>query len=130
MDEQVKYWIELADYDLDTARVMLNTGRYLYVGFMCHQVVEKMLKAYYAATTGEIPPFTHNIELLARKSGLDCDFSQDQLDFVRQLEPLNVQSRYPTDRELLIQSLTETKCRRIFDQTTEIHKWINQKLSN
>ncbi|MCX7608232.1 MAG: HEPN domain-containing protein [Anaerolineales bacterium] len=29
-------WIALAKYDLETARHMLATGRYLYVIFMCH----------------------------------------------------------------------------------------------
>jgi HEPN domain-containing protein len=40
------YWAEIADYDLDTAEAMLATKRYLYVGFMCHQTIEKLLKAY------------------------------------------------------------------------------------
>lgn len=44
-NKKVGYWIKLADYDYETAKAMLNTGRYLYVGFMCHQVIEKALKA-------------------------------------------------------------------------------------
>lgn len=32
----VNYWLEMADYDLETARAMLSTRRYLYVAFMCH----------------------------------------------------------------------------------------------
>lgn len=40
------YWIERAEYDLETAKAMQQTGRYLYVGFMCQQTVEKALKAY------------------------------------------------------------------------------------
>ncbi len=38
---KVAYWKELADYDLETAEVMYNGGRWLYVGFMCHLVIEK-----------------------------------------------------------------------------------------
>lgn len=49
-EERVKYWIDIAEYDFDTAKVMLKSGRRLYVAFMCHQVVEKMLKAYWCAT--------------------------------------------------------------------------------
>ena len=40
-----RYWASLAEYDLETAGAMLRTARHLYVGFMCHQAVEKMLKA-------------------------------------------------------------------------------------
>lgn len=42
--EKVTYWLDSADYDLETAKAMLDTGRLLYVGFMCHQTVEKVLK--------------------------------------------------------------------------------------
>lgn len=51
--EQVSYWVEIADYDLETAKAMYATKRWLYVGFMCHQVVEKIMKAYWCATKPE-----------------------------------------------------------------------------
>ncbi|MDR1321409.1 MAG: HEPN domain-containing protein [Gracilibacteraceae bacterium] len=41
MNERVEYWLELADYDFETAKAMLQTKRYLYVGFMRHQAIEK-----------------------------------------------------------------------------------------
>ena len=46
MNAKVQYWIEISDYDLDTAEAMLGSTRYLYVGFMCHQAIEKIFKAY------------------------------------------------------------------------------------
>jgi len=45
MSEQINYWVELSDYDIETAVAMLKSKRYLYVGFMSHQAVEKILKA-------------------------------------------------------------------------------------
>jgi HEPN domain-containing protein len=42
MNERVTYWTEIADYDLETAKAMLASKRYLYVGFMCHQTIEKL----------------------------------------------------------------------------------------
>lgn len=38
----------MSDYDYDTAIAMMQTRRYLYVGFMCHQTIEKALKAYWS----------------------------------------------------------------------------------
>jgi len=58
VDEKVTYWVDLAGYDMDTAKAMLQTGRLLYVGFMCHQVVEKMLKAWWVSAKGSTPPYT------------------------------------------------------------------------
>ena len=61
ISEKVEYWLELSDYDFKTAEAMLNSQRYLYVGFMCHQAVEKMLKAVFVKKFEEIPPFTHSL---------------------------------------------------------------------
>ena len=55
MNKRVTYWIEMSDYDFDTAEAMLRTGRYLYVGFMCHQTIEKALKAYWSLVLDEPP---------------------------------------------------------------------------
>ncbi|GAB3794390.1 HEPN domain-containing protein [Virgibacillus kimchii] len=63
--ERINYWIELADYDLNTAKVMLDSKRFLYVGFMCHQVIEKLLKGYYVSFKNEVPPYTHNLAYLS-----------------------------------------------------------------
>ncbi|WP_300685615.1 HEPN domain-containing protein [Acutalibacter sp. 1XD8-36] len=41
------YWLDCADYDLQMAKAMLETKRFLYVGFMCHQTIEKGLKAVF-----------------------------------------------------------------------------------
>ncbi|MEA4884368.1 MAG: HEPN domain-containing protein [Clostridia bacterium] len=61
LDAAVSYWVDIADYDLETAKAMLVTERYLYVGFMCHQTIEKLLKAYYVRTINDTPPYTHNL---------------------------------------------------------------------
>jgi len=66
INEKVEYWLELSDYDFETAEAMLNSQRFLYVGFMCHQSVEKMLKAVFVKSFEEIPPFTHSLSQLLK----------------------------------------------------------------
>lgn len=48
MSSASQQWMEQARYDLDTARAMFDSGRYLYVLFCCQQAVEKALKAIIA----------------------------------------------------------------------------------
>jgi HEPN domain-containing protein len=48
-NKTINYWIDLSEYDLNVAESLLEKGHYLYMGFMCHQSVEKMLKAIYVA---------------------------------------------------------------------------------
>ncbi len=48
MNRVVRNWAETSNYDLRTAEAMYKAGRYLYVVFMCHLAIEKMLKAILA----------------------------------------------------------------------------------
>lgn len=41
--EKIQYWLDISDYDLETARAMLFSERYLYVVFMCQQAMEKII---------------------------------------------------------------------------------------
>jgi HEPN domain-containing protein len=130
MNERIQYWIDMAEYDLETARVMMAGKRYLYVGFMCHQVIEKMLKGFYVSQKKENPPYTHNLSLLAHQGGLNDKMTEGQRDFLDTLEPLNVEARYPTHKEQLIRSLNEEKCKDILLNTERLCQWIKQQLSN
>ncbi|MCK9450326.1 MAG: HEPN domain-containing protein [Bacteroidales bacterium] len=67
MEEKVKYWIDLSDYDLETAEAMLVSKRYLYVGFMCHQTIEKAFKAYFTFLKSDVAPFSHSLSYIAKK---------------------------------------------------------------
>ena len=64
MDEKIRYWLDISEYDLATAEAMLKMERYLYVGFMCHQAIVKISEAYYQLMKGKMPPKTHNILFL------------------------------------------------------------------
>ena len=128
MNDKVTYWIEMSDYDFDTAKAMLETKRYLYVAFMCHQTIEKILKAYWSNVLEEPPLKIHSLSRLAEKSGLDKDMSEGQLDFIDELEPLNIEARYPSYKERLLKSLTADRCIELIKQTDELRIWIKSKL--
>lgn len=129
VDPRVAYWLELADYDLETARAMLVSARYLYVGFMCHQVIEKLLKAAYQQAGDRTPPFIHNLLLLARECGVYDALDDRQKDLLDLLGPLNVEARYPTVKEKLLATLTHERCSDILDKTGDFSRWIKQRLS-
>ena len=80
--EKVAYWLDLADYDIETAETLFNGGRWLYVAFMCHQAIEKTLKAYWCGVQESDPPFTHNHMRLAEGCGLYESMNDEQRDFL------------------------------------------------
>jgi HEPN domain-containing protein len=128
MDEKVKYWIELSDYDYDTALAMLQSKRYLYVGFMCHQTIEKILKAYFNSHHNEPAPYTHSLSYLAKKANIYNSLSNDFKNFIDILEPLNIEARYPSDKARLLLSLTKDRCDSILLGTKNLQSWIKERL--
>jgi HEPN domain-containing protein len=128
-NSKVQYWIGLAEYDLKAAEAMLATKMFLYVGFMCHQVIEKMLKSYYVYVKNSIPPPIHNLLKLATESGIYNLLSNTQKSLLDQLMPLNVEARYPSERENLLQTLNYEKCQDLIDATKELSQWIKTQLS-
>ena len=127
-EKTIKYWIEAAKYDLETASAMLETKRYLYVGFMCHQCIEKFLKGYYVSVKNEVPPYIHNLLSLSEKSNLYNYFSEEQKDLLNELQPLNIEARYPKYKDELFKSLSEERCEQILKRAEELSKWIIKKL--
>ena len=86
--DRIRYWTELSDYDLDTADAMLRTGRLLYVGYMCHQTIEKIFKAYWCSRKEEPAPYSHNLINLAQSCGLAQLLSSEQKIFIGEMMPL------------------------------------------
>ena len=126
--DRVSYWKDLADYDFETAEAMFTTKRWLYVGFMCHQVLEKTLKAYWCRTQPNDPPYVHNLVRLVNGSGLSELMTDEQQLFIDQMTPLNIEARYPEYKEALLSALSESKCRQIIDNTNELKLWIESLL--
>ena len=127
-EEKTQYWLNIADYDLETAEAMYKTGRWLYVAFMCHQVIEKTLKAYWCKTQPEDPPYTHNLILLTTQSGLADVMSDEQNLFIARIMPMNIAARYPSYKDQLSKTLSQNTCRSIIDNTKQLQLWIKSKL--
>ena len=71
MNKSIVNWLKSSQYDLKTADYMLKTGRYIYVLFMCHLFVEKLLKALNEATLKKVAPKTHNLIYLLNASEIE-----------------------------------------------------------
>lgn len=78
----------------------------------------------------EEPPLKiHSLSRLAEKSGLDKDMSEEQTDFIDELEPLNIEARYPSYKERLMRSLSHNRCNKeLIEQTDKLRTWIKSKL--
>ena len=94
-EEHIKYWRDSSDYDMQVAIDMLKASHYLYVGFLCHQATEKLLKSYWCKEVNVTPLRIHTLTRLATKSGLWGKMDDRQKQELGILEPLNISCMYP-----------------------------------
>ncbi|RLC00647.1 MAG: DNA-binding protein [Deltaproteobacteria bacterium] len=127
MDKLVSHWIERSEYDLGTARVMLDTGRYLYVAYMSQQAIEKILKAIIAHHGKENYPI-HNLNRLAEIALLNNELTCDQFNFLAELTPYHIEARYGDYKESLSEIISARKAGVVYEKTKGLHKWLYQKL--
>jgi HEPN domain-containing protein len=125
--DRAAYWIEIADYDLETAKAMLSTGRWLYVGFMCCQVTEKALKAV-ISKNGALPPKIHDLGRLAELGAIYASMNDEQKTFLEKLQPFQIEARYPESRNRLLKQLNEQVCSQLITATEDMYLWIKVKL--
>lgn len=129
--DKAAYWFESAEYDLLTAKAMLETRRFLYVGFMCHQTAEKSLKGLLMFREPERElPYLHKLRRLANLSGVSDEMEPEQLSLLDTLSPLNVEARYPVNRSLLLESLTPERCDKMIRETEALYLWLKKKCCN
>jgi len=127
-EDKVKYWVNLSNNDFLVAETLMKNGHNLYAGFMCHQAIEKIFKGYFAKVKNNTPPFKHDLEFLAQQSGLYEFLNDGQISLIEELNPLNIEARYPDYKNKLSQYLTNEKIQNIFNQTKELLQWMKEKI--
>lgn len=90
-----EHWLELAHYDLRVANHMLKTRSYVYVIFLCHLTVEKMLKACISELTEIQPPKIHDLPKLSNKAALELP--AQHMEFITELSDESIATRYPEE---------------------------------
>lgn len=134
--EKYEYWLEAARYDLDTAKAMLDAGRYVYVTFMCQQAIEKLAKGIYQLFTDNEPPMIHNIwnilKLLkkdvAMEKYLQKEVFEEKLNvyksFFVELLAYYISGRYPSFKEKIATSIDAKRANRVLNQGMEVFVWL------
>jgi HEPN domain-containing protein len=112
MLDETKNWLDMVDYDIDTARQMFKTKRYIYVIFMCHLAIEKALKAIVCEETNEFPPKTHDLIILTNLGRVKFSVA--------------VVTRYPEDLSKLISSYSKEVAQEYLNKMLKVIECIKQ----
>ena len=92
VNTQYQFWIDSAQYDLQSAEDMLTIKRYNWALFVGHLALEKLLKAKFVLKFNEHPPKTHNLLMLIEK--LELEISKHEKMFLMMVNKFNIEARY------------------------------------
>lgn len=124
MDRQsvVKYWIDTAEKDYQTAQHLFQSGDYHWGLFVGHLVLEKLLKAIYTSKSESNPPRIHDLVRLAEKCDLKLD--EEMLDKLDMISRFNMNVRYPDYQQEIYQICTKDFSLEVMNSIKEIRQWL------
>lgn len=125
--EKIEYWLDIADYDLETAKAMLKSGRYLYVVFMCQQALEKAIKAFYIHRCDSEPPKSHNLAFIFNQCGVTA--SAETMTLFTILSAHYINNRYPEYTHKLSTMLDRAKAQEYLTNTEKTFIWLTSQLT-
>ena len=107
----------MSAYDLQSAKAMLDSGRYFFVVFMCHLTIEKLLKSVIIERQGIEPPKIHNLIGLMARAGLAIPTERRPL--INKLDNMSVVTRYSDGQRAIAGMLTDESTAALYEWTVE-----------
>lgn len=123
MTSKTETWLALAADDLEFAEdVLKNKKRPHFAAHLCHQAIEKLLKAIVQEKTNSTPTPTHNFKILCKEAKLTLP--EEKMRWLLNLAPHYIGARYPEDLFKLKQQYTQEFCENLFRETKEFFQWL------
>ena len=125
--EQIEYWIDTADHDLETAQTLYETGHYDWCLFIGHLVLEKALKAHWVNDNEEVPPKIHDLVRLA--NGLEVSVDDREKILYDTVNAFNYDIEYPELKVDLDKKYTKELANRYLPKIKEKYNHLKTKLN-
>lgn len=123
--EVMRFWLESARRDRDTARSLLESKHYDWSLFVFHLAIEKILKAL--VIQKEItPPFTHKLLQLVQIAGIEI--TEEQTDWLTEITEFNIEARYPDAKQEFYTKVTAEFAKTWHDRCESIFMWLEKLL--
>jgi len=106
--------------------ILHRAGQELHAMFFLQQAIEKTLKALIARQTQKAPPRIHNLHTLANLCGLNLE--RDRLHLLEVLNGYYTESRYQSEWEPEVPTVTLTEAAGYIERAKEVIEWLKQKL--
>ena len=126
LEDKYQYWLSYALNDMDSAEVMLHSGRWFYAVFMCQQAIEKLVKGLYILYIDDNVPRLHDINNIFDRFSdkLPESLTADRAQLFDTLSQFYLRSRYPDYTSALAPIATEKTAQTIFEKSKEAYQWL------
>jgi HEPN domain-containing protein len=91
--KQIEYWCTMAESDIETASILVTSGKFIEGMFFCHLSIEKIIKALVVKQINNIPPKSHDLFYLAHMAQIEI--TEEQSEFMQILMKYQLEGRYP-----------------------------------
>jgi HEPN domain-containing protein len=123
MEKQVIHWCGGAHEALESARLLIESGKTHLGLFLVHLAIEKALKALVCRHTNELAPREHNLLKLAKRAGLSLTESQE--DILADTNAYNIEGRYP---DAAGQLTTRAEAHNAYNRAERMFQWLIAQL--
>lgn len=120
--EQTKFWRQAANRDWKTAGDLFKTKHYDACLFFCHLCLEKSLKGLIVGLTRKEPPYTHDLEKLAKLAQLSI--TDEQATWLHVISGFNIAGRYDTVKRDFYKRCTKTFTEKYLAITRQLFLWL------
>ena len=125
-EELTNYWIDSSEIDFKAMENLFASRDYIWALFLGHLVIEKLLKAVAANNNFEHIPKIHDLNKLAKISGLEPDNStKDLLDIITSF---NLEARYPDYKKEFYKKCDSNFTFKYLSKIKEIRLWLLNQL--
>lgn len=123
----MKFWLESSDNDYETMNVLYQNRKNTWCLFIGHLVIEKLLKGLYAKSNFEnpIPPKTHNLILLAKKSNLNIP--KEIRENIQVINTFNISARYDDYKKSFDKKCTDEYTKLQIQSIKEVREWLKKQ---
>ena len=125
-EDKYQYWLSYAQNDLESAEVMMKSGRWFYTIFMCQQAIEKLVKGLYILYADDNVPRLHDINGILDR--FKDKFPEKPTDYMvgifDTLSQFYLRSRCPDYYTELVSQATMETVKILYEKSKEAFKWL------
>ena len=121
-EEHIEYWLETAEEDWKTANHLFEKGDYSWCLFLCHLVIEKLLKGVYVQNIDKNVPYIHDLTKIAEKANIEIDDAKKvTLDTIT---TFNIVTRYNDYKRKFYEKCTKAYTQAQLHRIKELRIWL------